>query len=89
MCFYVEFIFPDFLDGKNGYIMVTANGGINQQRVAVSFLLLVQQFIFKISLVTNHLISSQVCNIVVVARLLNAALVIPKFMLSDVWTDAR
>ncbi|ESQ35633.1 hypothetical protein EUTSA_v10007119mg [Eutrema salsugineum] len=51
---------PD--DGKNGYIMVTANGGINQQRVAV-------------------------CNIVVVARLLNATLVIPKFMLSDVWTD--
>ncbi|XP_010476148.1 PREDICTED: uncharacterized protein At1g04910-like isoform X2 [Camelina sativa] len=50
-------------DGKNGYIMVTANGGINQQRVAV-------------------------CNIVVVARLLNATLVIPKFMLSDVWTDA-
>ncbi|VVA91049.1 unnamed protein product [Arabis nemorensis] len=50
-------------DGKNGYIMVTANGGINQQRVAV-------------------------CNIVVVARLLNAVLVIPKFMLSDVWTDA-
>uniref|UniRef100_A0A0D3C9S3 O-fucosyltransferase family protein n=1 Tax=Brassica oleracea var. oleracea TaxID=109376 RepID=A0A0D3C9S3_BRAOL len=52
---------PD--DGENGYIMVTANGGINQQRVAV-------------------------CNIVVVARLLNASLVIPKFMLSDVWTDA-
>ncbi|KAL1199034.1 O-fucosyltransferase 2 [Cardamine amara subsp. amara] len=50
-------------DGNNGYIMVTANGGINQQRVAV-------------------------CNIVVVARLLNATLVIPKFMLSDVWTDA-
>lgn len=25
------------LDGKNGYIMVTANGGINQQRVAVSW----------------------------------------------------
>ncbi|CAE5962428.1 unnamed protein product [Arabidopsis arenosa] len=50
-------------DGKNGYIMVTANGGINQQRVAV-------------------------CNIVVVARMLNATLVVPKFMFSDVWTDA-
>ncbi|XP_010553452.1 PREDICTED: uncharacterized protein At1g04910 [Tarenaya hassleriana] len=50
-------------DGRNGYIMVTANGGITQQRVAV-------------------------CNIVVVARLLNATLVIPKFMFSDVWTDA-
>ncbi|CAN8245200.1 unnamed protein product [Cochlearia groenlandica] len=50
-------------DGRNGYIMVTANGGINQQRVAV-------------------------CNIVVVARLLNATLVVPKFMFSDVWTDS-
>lgn len=25
------------IGGNNGYIMVTANGGINQQRVAVSF----------------------------------------------------
>ncbi|GKU89887.1 hypothetical protein SLEP1_g3962 [Rubroshorea leprosula] len=48
--------------GNNGYIMVTANGGINQQRVAV-------------------------CNAVVVARLLNATLVIPKFMYSSVWRD--
>ncbi|KAK5831514.1 O-fucosyltransferase 2-like isoform X1 [Gossypium arboreum] len=49
-------------EGKNGYIMVTANGGINQQRVAV-------------------------CNAVVLARLLNAALVVPKFMYSSVWKD--
>lgn len=49
-------------EGKNGYIMVTANGGINQQRVAV-------------------------CNAVAVARLLNATLVLPKFMYSTVWTD--
>ncbi|XWS15537.1 hypothetical protein CRYUN_Cryun34aG0008500 [Craigia yunnanensis] len=49
-------------DGKNGYIMVTANGGMNQQRVAV-------------------------CNAVVVARLLNATLVVPKFMYSSVWKD--
>lgn len=43
-CFLWSFLnliyFPDFLDGENGYIMVTANGGINQQRVAVSILLL-------------------------------------------------
>ncbi|XVE87736.1 hypothetical protein DITRI_Ditri19aG0011700 [Diplodiscus trichospermus] len=49
-------------EGKNGYIMVTANGGMNQQRVAV-------------------------CNAVVVARLLNATLVVPKFMYSSVWKD--
>ncbi|XP_009613681.1 O-fucosyltransferase 15 [Nicotiana tomentosiformis] len=49
-------------EGKNGYIMVTANGGINQQRVAV-------------------------CNAVAVARLLDATLVLPKFMYSSVWRD--
>nr|XP_043619311.1 O-fucosyltransferase 15 isoform X2 [Erigeron canadensis] len=49
-------------EGNNGYILVTANGGINQQRVAV-------------------------CNIVAVARLLNATLVIPTFMFSSVWRD--
>ncbi|KAJ4842755.1 O-fucosyltransferase 15 [Turnera subulata] len=48
--------------GENGYILVTANGGINQQRVAV-------------------------CNAVVIARLLNAALVVPRFMYSSVWRD--
>ncbi|WCJ20153.1 O-fucosyltransferase family protein [Euphorbia peplus] len=48
--------------GSNGYILVTANGGMNQQRVAV-------------------------CNAVVVARLLNSTLVIPKFMYSSVWRD--
>ncbi|XP_062013557.1 O-fucosyltransferase 2-like isoform X1 [Rosa rugosa] len=49
-------------EGKNGYIMVTANGGMNQQRVAV-------------------------CNIVVIARLLNATLVVPKFLYSSIWRD--
>ncbi|GKC68646.1 GDP-fucose protein O-fucosyltransferase, partial [Tanacetum coccineum] len=42
--------------------MVTANGGINQQRVAV-------------------------CNIVAVARLLNATLILPSFMFNSVWGD--
>lgn len=49
-------------EGRNGYITVTANGGINQQRVAV-------------------------CNSVAVARLLNATLVLPKFLYSSVWKD--
>ncbi|KAK1301633.1 Uncharacterized protein QJS10_CPB12g00709 [Acorus calamus] len=48
---------------KTGFIMVSANGGLNQQRVAV-------------------------CNSVAVAALLNATLVIPKFLYSSVWKDS-
>ncbi|KAA8519637.1 hypothetical protein F0562_013918 [Nyssa sinensis] len=47
---------------SNGFILVSANGGLNQQRVAV-------------------------CNAVAVASLLNATLVIPKFLYSNVWND--
>ncbi|KAJ8549462.1 hypothetical protein K7X08_033169 [Anisodus acutangulus] len=45
-----------------GYILISANGGLNQQRVAV-------------------------CNAVAIASLLNATLVIPKFLFSNVWKD--
>ncbi|KAG7598618.1 GDP-fucose protein O-fucosyltransferase [Arabidopsis suecica] len=47
---------------SNGYIMVSANGGLNQQRVAI-------------------------CNAVAVAALLNATLVLPRFLYSNVWKD--
>ncbi|KAL6603956.1 hypothetical protein ACP70R_044317 [Stipagrostis hirtigluma subsp. patula] len=51
---------PD--ENNNGYILISANGGLNQQRVAV-------------------------CNAVVVAALLNATLVLPRFLYSSVWKD--
>ncbi|KAK2979857.1 hypothetical protein RJ640_026599 [Escallonia rubra] len=47
---------------STGFILISANGGLNQQRVAV-------------------------CNAVAVASLLNATLVIPKFLYSNVWKD--
>ncbi|RLN12227.1 hypothetical protein C2845_PM09G15370 [Panicum miliaceum] len=47
---------------NNGFILISANGGLNQQRVSV-------------------------CNAVVVAALLNATLVIPRFLYSSVWKD--
>ncbi|CAA7031128.1 unnamed protein product [Microthlaspi erraticum] len=47
---------------SNGYIMVSANGGLNQQRVAI-------------------------CNAVAVAALLNATVVLPRFLYSNVWKD--
>ncbi|XP_050223690.1 O-fucosyltransferase 8 isoform X2 [Mercurialis annua] len=49
-------------DKSNGYIMVSANGGLNQQRVAI-------------------------CNAVALASLLNATLVLPRFLYSNVWKD--
>ncbi|KAG2606840.1 O-fucosyltransferase 8-like isoform X2 [Panicum virgatum] len=51
---------PDEIN--NGFILISANGGLNQQRVAV-------------------------CNAVVVAALLNATLVLPRFLYSSVWRD--
>ncbi|XWS18524.1 hypothetical protein CRYUN_Cryun32bG0051300 [Craigia yunnanensis] len=53
---------PGKPEKSNGYIMVSANGGLNQQRVAT-------------------------CNAVAVASLLNATLVLPKFLYSNVWKD--
>ncbi|XP_038691711.1 O-fucosyltransferase 8 isoform X3 [Tripterygium wilfordii] len=47
---------------SNGYMLVSANGGLNQQRVAI-------------------------CNAVAVASLLNATLVLPRFLYSNVWKD--
>ncbi|KDP21114.1 hypothetical protein JCGZ_21585 [Jatropha curcas] len=47
---------------SNGYIMISANGGLNQQRVAI-------------------------CNAVALASLLNATLVLPRFLYSNVWKD--
>lgn len=49
-------------ENNNGFVLISANGGLNQQRVAV-------------------------CNAVVVAALLNATLVLPRFLHSSVWKD--
>ena len=35
-----------FSEGNNGFIMVTANGGINQQRVAVSYIYIYIFYVF-------------------------------------------
>ncbi|KAL3596565.1 hypothetical protein D5086_008202, partial [Populus alba] len=49
-------------DKNNGYIMVSENGGLDQQRVAI-------------------------CNAIALASLLNATLVLPRFLYSNVWKD--
>lgn len=59
----LDFREPPSPENSTGYILVSANGGLNQQRVAV-------------------------CNAVAIARLLNATLVLPKFLYSTVWKDS-
>lgn len=76
---------------SNGYIMVSANGGLNQQRVAVS-INQTNYYIFDSSrkyvcmVIFSFL---QICNAVAVAALLNATLVLPRFLYSNVWKDPR
>lgn len=48
---------------SNGYLIIEANGGLNQQRLSI-------------------------CDVVAVAWLLNATLVIPMFHLNSVWRDS-
>ncbi|OEL30631.1 Uncharacterized protein BAE44_0008348 [Dichanthelium oligosanthes] len=50
------------LPPSNGFLIVEANGGLNQQRISI-------------------------CDAIVVARILNATLVIPAFHLNSVWRD--
>lgn len=58
----LDLLHQDETTKSTGFILVSANGGLNQQRVAV-------------------------CNAVTVASLLNATLVLPKFLYSSVWRD--
>ncbi|KAG0586540.1 hypothetical protein KC19_2G098600 [Ceratodon purpureus] len=58
-----EHTLPPLPDDTTGYIMINANGGLSQQRVAI-------------------------CNAVAVARILNASLVLPKFLFNNVWIDS-
>ncbi|KAK2983457.1 hypothetical protein RJ640_024453, partial [Escallonia rubra] len=66
----ITFVGAGKLKNSTAFILISANGGLNQQRVAAS-----------------NLLCLQVCNAVAVASLLNATLVIPKFLYSNVWKD--
>ncbi|KAL2930934.1 O-fucosyltransferase 8 [Bienertia sinuspersici] len=87
---------------SNGFILVSANGGLNQQRVAVSSELNLFSRTIQVHrpFGTTHqpqkcdyepyytaLKVKMVCNAVAVASLLNATLVIPRFLYSSVWKD--
>ncbi|OMO49833.1 GDP-fucose protein O-fucosyltransferase [Corchorus olitorius] len=73
----VSFLLPES-PGSSGYLIVDANGGLNQQRSALCLVLTILTALNPISFI---------CNAVAVAGLLNAILVIPQFELNSVWRD--
>ncbi|KAL2653602.1 hypothetical protein R1flu_021730 [Riccia fluitans] len=58
----LDYAAPPEPKDSSGYIIISADGGLNQQRVAI-------------------------CNAVAVARLMNATLVLPRFLFNSVWKD--
>ncbi|VAH93962.1 unnamed protein product [Triticum turgidum subsp. durum] len=63
------------LPPSNGFLVIEANGGLNQQRISCLS-------------ESNRDVSIQICDAVAVASLLNATLVSPAFHLNSVWRDS-
>ncbi|KAG0485190.1 hypothetical protein HPP92_009269 [Vanilla planifolia] len=73
------------LSPSNGFLIIEANGGLNQQRLSSSWSKLTP----KVPMMRRGslLALSKICDAVAVAGLLNATLVIPFFHLNSVWRD--
>ncbi|XP_056171069.1 protein PECTIC ARABINOGALACTAN SYNTHESIS-RELATED isoform X1 [Syzygium oleosum] len=80
----------------NGYIFIHAEGGLNQQRIAVLYLL--YQFlnlnektqlvgIFGWMSLIIHASTASICNAVAVAKILNATLILPVLKQDQIWKD--
>ncbi|KAF3791982.1 Uncharacterized protein EJ110_NYTH12512 [Nymphaea thermarum] len=67
-------------NGSKGYLLVNTNGGLNQMRAGVSKLLF-----FRVWL----LVPSYISDMVAVARIINATLVVPKLDKNSFWRDSR
>ncbi|KAG0486976.1 hypothetical protein HPP92_009071 [Vanilla planifolia] len=73
------------LPPSNGFLIIEANGGLNQQRLSSSWSKLTPEV--PMMRRGSLLALSKICDAVAVAGLLNATLVIPFFHLNSVWRD--
>ncbi|KAF8711134.1 hypothetical protein HU200_029142 [Digitaria exilis] len=64
------------LPSSNGFLVVEANGGLNQQHISHFWWLSNRDFLI------------QICDAIAVARILNATLVTPAFHLNSIWRDS-
>ncbi|KAK3036005.1 hypothetical protein RJ639_031178 [Escallonia herrerae] len=72
----------------NGFIIIEANGGLNQQRLSEKAMVSEKGIGCDLRLRGKGFGSEAVCDAVAVAGLLNATLVIPIFHLNSVWRDS-
>lgn len=90
-------------ENSRGYLLVHTNGGLNQMRTGVCFLSLNYShmeylsffFTFRCSLIVvlleaeNLMLLLQICDMVAIARIINATLVIPELDKKSFWQDNR
>lgn len=88
---------------NNGYLMVSANGGLNQMRAGVSKYIYIFIYVdiyascFLFSLIPCINIKSslpskstlQICDMVAIARYLNLTLIVPELDNTSFWNDRR
>lgn len=80
-----------------GYLMIHANGGLNQMRMGVCtnslhvffFMQHLIEFWVKFEISHNFLLYTQISDMVAIAKLMNATLVIPTLDHDSFWTDPR
>ncbi|OEL22131.1 Uncharacterized protein BAE44_0016849 [Dichanthelium oligosanthes] len=63
----------------SGFIFIHAEGGLNQQRIAVHFRFVASKF--------RYLICLQICNAVAIAKIMNATLILPVLKQDQIWKD--
>ena len=73
------------------FFLILGSNELNDYKEHVTGFQGVVHFFCSYAIDFNHFFSSvqQICNAVTISRLLNATLVIPKFLYSNVWLDKR
>lgn len=89
MCSDIGVLFSGTGSSTNGYILVHANGGLNQMRTGVSKNSFVSTTLVVMLLLIMLGGLLQICDMVAIAKVMNATLVLPSLDHESFWTDTR
>lgn len=86
------FLCAELPANTNGYLLINANGGLNQMRFGVRLLcVFLTCYLLLISsrLMCLTIFRMQICDMVAVAKIMKATLVLPSLDHSSYWADDR